>query len=132
MSIQVCCSNGHKLKVKDHWSGKTGSCPKCGVSITVPDESASTFTDEDALSVIGDYVPATVESIPIPDVKIGREVDDAYALDEYEEQQDGEPSGLSLLRSSLVRHKKSCENCGTKADMWAAKCRKCGTYFDEA
>jgi adenylate cyclase len=36
MAIQVVCPNGHALKIKDHYAGKTGSCPICKARIQVP------------------------------------------------------------------------------------------------
>ncbi len=36
MSIMVVCPNGHKLKVKDKYAGKSGRCPMCKSRIRVP------------------------------------------------------------------------------------------------
>ena len=39
MGIRFLCPNGHKLNVKSFLAGKRAICPKCGVRVTVPDES---------------------------------------------------------------------------------------------
>lgn len=39
MGIKFHCPNGHKLNVKSFLSGKKAICPKCGVKVTVPDQS---------------------------------------------------------------------------------------------
>ncbi len=40
MSIQVVCPQGHDLKIKDKYAGRTGRCPLCKspIKIPVPDE----------------------------------------------------------------------------------------------
>lgn len=39
MGIKFRCPNGHKLNVKSFLAGKRGVCPKCGVSMRIPQES---------------------------------------------------------------------------------------------
>jgi len=36
MSISVTCPSGHSLKVADDWGGRSGLCPMCRKTITVP------------------------------------------------------------------------------------------------
>ena len=36
MSIQVECPNGHKLKIKNKYAGRTGRCPLCKSRIKIP------------------------------------------------------------------------------------------------
>ncbi len=40
MSIRVVCPEGHDLKIKDKYAGRTGRCPLCKsrIKIPVPDE----------------------------------------------------------------------------------------------
>jgi hypothetical protein len=38
MGIRFLCPNGHKLHVKSFLAGKRGVCPKCGVSVIIPNE----------------------------------------------------------------------------------------------
>ncbi|TWU06056.1 hypothetical protein [Stieleria varia] len=129
MSIEMTCPNGHELKIKDHWAGKTGRCPKCRVKMTVP--MPIKVTDSDVLAMIGDYVPTQYTQIG-SDVAVKQVSDnDVHALDEYETAMDKATSGLSLLGSSVVAHKKTCRHCGHKANLWFATCEGCGEYFDE-
>lgn len=44
MAIQVTCSNGHVLNVRDEMAGKAGLCPACRVTVRVPARK-ETFED---------------------------------------------------------------------------------------
>ena len=133
MSIEVICPNGHKLKVKDHWAGQTGSCPKCRAEITVPEVHA-TVSDEDALAMLGEYKPPPLrhrDPDPIESNDTQESDHDAGALNEDEKQIEMATSGLSLLGSKIAGHKKLCPKCGKSADQWAASCAYCGTYLEK-
>jgi len=36
MSIEVTCPNGHRLKIKEKYAGKQGTCPVCRAPVCVP------------------------------------------------------------------------------------------------
>ncbi|MFN0019043.1 MAG: GYF domain-containing protein [Pirellulaceae bacterium] len=58
MGIKFLCPNGHKMNVKAFLAGKRGKCPKCGVSVRIPQETPASDSGEDLL---GDAsVPAAV------------------------------------------------------------------------
>ena len=120
----MTCPNGHELKIKDHWAGKSGRCPKCRAPIQVP-----AVTEDDILDMIGDYAP---EPKAGGEFQFDDEDDDkANVLDDFEKVLNSATSGLSLLKSSIVRHEKKCKACGSKAELWIAKCPDCGEFFDE-
>jgi hypothetical protein len=96
MSIQVTCPNGHELRVKDKYAGKTGQCPHCRSEVSVPYQ----LTDEHVLGMVGEYFPPAE---PKEDSEAADDdddvLDDAHALP-------ANSSGVSLLGPSLVKHKK--------------------------
>jgi len=60
MSIEVTCPNGHNLRVKSEFAGKSGLCPFCKTRIEVPQAVApkpvakgSSLSEEDLLAVLG-------------------------------------------------------------------------------
>lgn len=126
MSIEVTCPNGHQLKVKDRWAGKTGRCPKCNAKMKVP--TPKKISDDEVLALIGDFVPMEVD--PPPEKK-DKPSDDENVLNEYESAMQQATSGMSLLGSSVVAHKKKCKKCGKSSNLWFATCEHCGEYFEQ-
>ena len=71
MGIRVTCDNGHRFKVKEKYSGKTGKCPKCKARVQVPvvvgsyvQDGGSVLDDNDqhsgsGISLIGSRVSNT-------------------------------------------------------------------------
>lgn len=56
MYIEVFCPHGHRLKVREEYAGRTGSCPVCGAKVKVP-EKKQTLSDDDILKLLGDTPP---------------------------------------------------------------------------
>lgn len=56
MSIRVVCPNGHVLKVKNSFAGKTGLCPFCKAKVVVP-ELRVNMSEDDIMGVIGPHDP---------------------------------------------------------------------------
>lgn len=52
MSIKVTCPNGHSLKIKTKYAGKTGRCPICKVRITVPSPDSDLFAEDSIMDVL--------------------------------------------------------------------------------
>lgn len=46
MGIRFSCPHGHQLNVKSHLAGRKGRCPKCGVSVLIPNLPDSDSTAE--------------------------------------------------------------------------------------
>jgi hypothetical protein len=135
MSIEVRCPNGHVLKIKDKYAGKTGLCPLCKdrVVISVPER----LTENDILQLIG--APAARESAISESASVFDDSPSApnahNPLDDVHESQsiwDEAPevtSSMSLVGTSAIRHRQKCANCAEDVPYWYAKCPRCGTYF---
>jgi hypothetical protein len=124
MSISAKCPNGHVLKVKDEFAGKSGLCPHCHARVFVPmpirNEEKARITDDEILSLLGPT--ARIEPPPPPDP--------ASALEAVHEppKQD---STVNLLGSSLLKKQKVCPRCGHLAPLAFTHCSRCGTPLPE-
>jgi anti-anti-sigma factor len=65
MSIEVTCPNGHSMRVKTEFAGKSGLCPYCKARIAVPDMStirvasgSTGLSEDELLAVLGPPRPA--------------------------------------------------------------------------
>lgn len=103
MTITITCPNGHLLRLKDKYAGKTGYCPHCQARIKVPDRSF----DDEVLAIVGTPQP------PVPST------DSIH--DEPREE-----SGVSLLGSALLRRKKVCLQCSQTVSFSFTNCPRCG------
>jgi DNA-directed RNA polymerase subunit RPC12/RpoP len=120
MSISAKCPNGHVLKVKDEYAGKSGLCPHCHSRVFVPmpikAEKAS-ITDDEILGLLGPASPLKPEPPP---------PDPASALDAVHEAPKRD-SAIDLLRSSLLKKQKVCPRCAHPAPLAFTHCSRCGT-----
>ena len=130
MSITVQCPNGHVLKVKNLFAGKSGLCPECHARVSVP-APQKTMSEDDILGLMGPPRPMP----PIaPDAFSHPVVDAADAESVYDEPQPANQSGINLLNSSILKRKKLCPHCGifvslgrsTPARLWLAAARSHG------
>lgn len=123
MPIACRCPNGHVLKVKDKYAGKTGLCPKCGAAMQVPAASE----EEEFIEMI----PREKE----PPAPAGRSIFDDDEEPTPRERRGGRSSistSESLLSSaSVVKHCKKCPKCFELAPLWHVRCLKCNHYFQE-
>lgn len=125
MAIQVECPNGHKLKVKDKYAGQTGRCPHCTAPVAVPE-----------LPPVGNFEDEILALVGPPDRKrpLSPLDDELPVHQEVMKKKDGDSggeSGMSLLGSSIVKHKKTCGNCRQQVLFWYATCPHCNTAFSE-
>ena len=117
MSIDVLCRNGHTLKVKDKYAGKTGRCPHCQMPVQVPQAAtAAQLTDDDILSMVGP--PSGVDDLPV----------------HQETHHHDEGSGLSLLGGSSIHKRltKTCLKCKREVNMRLDICPHCHMYFSDS
>jgi hypothetical protein len=113
MSIAVDCPNGHTLKVKDKYAGKTGRCPYCRARVEVPDPSQ--VSDEDVL----DYLSG-------PHARPQEQSLDESVFDDPSPA-DPEATGVSLAGSTTIRNKKFCPHCGKFVSLSFRYCPSCST-----
>ena len=52
MSIRVVCPNGHLLKIKSKYAGKSGLCPICKGRIVVPKPEPDTLSEDSIMDVL--------------------------------------------------------------------------------
>ncbi len=121
MSIQVSCPNGHSLRIKDSFAGKTGYCPHCRAKVHVPQPIG--FSEDDVISVLGPPPPRPAdesESPPDPEVY-------AYVHQSRSRPKPGAESGVGLAGSSILRRAKRCPHCHTPTSFSFSICPTCGT-----
>jgi anti-sigma B factor antagonist len=117
MAIVVTCPNGHSLRVKNEFAGKSGLCPHCRARVRVPNP-AQAFEEEIA-TILG--APKVYSRSPIPS-------DDEESIHQAAPQNDArEQSGISLLGSSFLRRKKVCPRCCNITSVTFTTCPRCGT-----
>lgn len=120
MAIEITCPNGHNLKVKDKYAGKTGLCPYCKQRVAVP----KAITDADVAAMLSS--PSDRSQRHHAD---DEENDDTSVLDHRISGR--ESSSMSLLGGSAVRHTKRCPNCSEDVPYWFATCPRCEQYLSE-
>ncbi len=108
MGIKVMCPNGHAIKVKDSFAGKTGLCPTCKARIAVPNAPRSELSEDAILGILDAYQSKRQESIDS-----SRETSDD-AVEQY-------------VTSKST--KKTCQNCGREIAMETHICPHCHTYI---
>ena len=117
MSIRVTCPNGHHLRVKNSFAGKSGYCPYCRAKVRVP--AARAFQEDDVMSVLGPPPPRPA-SEPAPEPEV-------YVHQEPEHGRPAEESGIGLAGSSVIRRAKLCLVCRTLTSFAFSTCTRCGT-----
>jgi len=125
MSIQVSCPNGHVLRVKDSFAGKSGYCPHCHAKVRVPNPQA--FSEDDVIGVLGTPVPASPE-----DVAHSEAEEFVHQEPRPAEVHQHEESGIALYGSSIHQHPKVCPTCHKRASFSFSICPSCGTPLSSA
>ncbi len=126
MSIQVSCPNGHALRVKDSFAGKTGYCPHCHAKVHVP--VPSRFSEDDVLGILG-----PPPDLPPPDEPESADDDHQYVHQEpqHARRAPEEESGISLVGSSIHQRPKVCPECHMHTSFSFSICPRCGTPLPE-
>ncbi|MCE9526704.1 MAG: DUF4339 domain-containing protein [Planctomycetales bacterium] len=65
MGIKFLCPNGHKMNVKAFLAGKRGKCPKCGVSVRIPQETPASDSGEDLLGDAAEPAEAAAQQVVV-------------------------------------------------------------------
>ncbi len=123
MAISAKCPNGHMLKVKDEFAGKSGSCPHCGSRVFVPMPVHTTekarISDDEILGLLGPPNKAKDEPSPSPPLS------DTVLHPGHDAPKP--ESGIGLLGSSILRKQKVCPQCAHPASIVFMYCSRCGT-----
>jgi len=110
MTISVLCPNGHRLVSNDDSAGKTGRCPVCKATISIPLRSTDFLSETAILSILG-----------TPQPKNGNIADD---LGEFAIMA-GHPS----TKAPHHTHVKLCPSCDREIDTGYHICPHCHTYI---
>lgn len=114
MAIQVICPNGHALRVKDKYSGQSGLCPRCHARMRVP----KVLTDDEIVDLMGPVDPKCKSDLGHDEV--------------HPPKKEKQASGVSLLGSSIIRHKKVCPDCAYMYPTWYATCPNCAALEERS
>lgn len=131
MSIKVKCPNGHQLKVKDSFAGKTGLCPMCKAEIHVPvPEPAGLISEDDIIDVLGAHAPLSNHSASTSGISLDPALDSTLAGSDSSLQL-GEKIARTHASDSTVSHampKKICTKCNREISAGFHICPFCRTY----
>jgi anti-sigma B factor antagonist len=119
MAITVTCPNGHLLRVRDEFAGKSGLCPHCRARIQVP--QSERVSEDDVLAML---------DTPKPSAPLSKPSEEFVHQESRHDNLPGE-SGVSLQASSLLRRKKVCSGCGNITSYTFTNCPRCGTPLPE-
>jgi uncharacterized protein YlaI len=108
MGIKVSCPNGHTIRVKESFAGKTGLCPACKARIKVPEITRQGLSEDAILGILGDFDPDQVE-------KTGR------VKPKVEDQVE--------VYTPPQRTLKSCQSCGREISVQTHICPFCHHYI---
>jgi hypothetical protein len=108
MSIRCVCQNGHVLKVKDSFAGKSGRCPSCNARVDVPISDDSGISEDAILGLLGKQSQS--------------------------DRVTAESSGVLLAASEsgtlhLPFPKKTCSRCEREVTVGTHICPHCHTYI---
>ena len=109
MSIQVVCTNGHVLKVRDDMAGKSGLCPSCKATVSVPQPARN----EDFEDSVADMLAGPAARKPWPSAS-----ETSGAL---------KNGGRDMLRGMGAM--KSCFKCHREISTGIHICPYCHTYI---
>ena len=129
MGITAKCSNGHILKVKDEFAGKSGLCPHCRGRVFVPmpirAQEKARISDDEIMGLLGH----DVESVRGPTLAAAPS---DSVLDDHGNGGHGNGTShgdtvVNVLGSSATRKTKICPNCLNIASVAFTHCPRCGT-----
>lgn len=114
MSIPVKCPNGHSLKIKESYAGKTGLCPICKARIKVPIPQPRETSDDVLMDILKPSESGLSGiALNISDLGDGRD--------------NSADSGYSWTKSPTPTVK-ICPKCHTQIPYEATVCPNCRTW----
>jgi hypothetical protein len=127
VGITAKCSNGHVLRVKDEFAGKTGLCPHCRGRVFVPmpvrTNDKARISDDEILGLLGHPAPANVAA---------EAATSDYVFDAQSNGGAKDETAVGLASSSIVRKVKICTKCEHITSVAFAHCPRCGAPLPEA
>ncbi len=105
MSIRFVCRNGHVLKSDVRHAGRKTHCPRCNVTVWVPQPKQKTvppalnpLTDTQAVRLLGAYSPSPRHSV-------------------------------AASSTSLANEERTCPKCRASVPLLCRVCPSCNTYL---
>ena len=115
MSITVLCPKGHRLVAKEECAGKTGRCPTCKATVSIPLPHTGYLSETAILSILGS---------PEPQKK--NIADDFNEFANMGGLATAVPRTEKKYESSTV---KPCPSCDREIDSGYHICPHCQTYI---
>jgi hypothetical protein len=124
MGITTKCANGHVLRVKDEFAGKSGLCPHCRARVFVPmpihAPEKARISDDEIMGLLGK--PAIAACAALEAAPPSNSVLDATS---GTSRSNGDTS-ISLQSSSASRKVKICAKCEHITSVAFTHCPRCG------
>lgn len=113
MPIELICPNGHRLTAKETSAGKTGKCPVCKASVTIPVPNRSVAADSAVVvAVLGELNAKSAAQ------RVGRTVLAPKR----------QPT-VAVKDSSALARVRVCPNCEREIDLGYHVCPHCHAYL---
>lgn len=119
--IHLNCPNGHHLTAKESNAGKTGKCPVCKVSVTIPVLHQSVISDSAIMTILGD-------ASGVKKTRVGTTVTPGKkkpVVKKVHRTGSDSPSASAVS----VPYVKICPSCEREIDMGYHICPFCHTYI---
>ncbi len=137
MSIEVMCPNGHSMRVKNEFAGKSGLCPYCKARITVPNTStvrvasgSTGVSEDDLMAFLGPPRPApqtvVAEALPNQPAKPPR-ADAIVPRPHWPHDEPAKKTGAVSLRAVFVHRRRVCPKCCEIVPFASKECPHCQT-----
>jgi hypothetical protein len=126
MGITAKCANGHVLKVKDEFAGKSGLCPHCRARVFVPMPvhaiDKARISDDEILGLLGQTACVA---------RATEEDGSDSVLDAPGDARQSNDTSIGLPGTSAVRKTKTCAKCQHVTSVAFTHCPRCGTTLPE-
>ena len=116
MSIIVTCPNGHRLSAPESRAGKTGRCPACGATVSIPEQRNAPPSESSIMRILG--IGETLR----------RNLNDPLPEEPEQTTDFAENEGRREPPKKTVQ-KKICPQCDWEIDAAFRICPKCRYYF---
>ncbi len=128
MPIHLKCPNGHHLTAKESNAGKTGKCPVCKASVTIPVLHQTAMTDSAIVRILG--VPDAPKQNPAGVVgqTVAPTAGNAVGRKAGQAKAQGESPSHSTMTLPNV---KQCPSCEREIDLGYHICPHCRTYITD-
>ena len=114
MPIQLVCPNGHRLTAKESNAGKSGKCPVCKTSVTIPIPNRTVAADSAiVVAVLGELNAQSATQ------QVGRTVLAPKR----------QPATVAVRDSSALARVRTCPNCERDIDLGYHICPHCHAYL---